>query len=275
MTVRFSLTTTAPLPWIFGELLPTAESLLTPKVVPTHVDLPPILPTYGYLPVMLCLLGTFLLAIRGGKRNYGLVLGLLALLAMLAVFYTLHYGQVFVYERGLMVAMLMMSLIAGAGLMWVRHLRLPVKISSRLKVPLITNNMGSVLCLALIIVTLVMCIPVRQNILYYHMIDDADYRAFVWIRNNVDDSYEKAILDPWKAVAFSAITGRYTYAQIFGTPSANSGEANKFLREGSTDTAFLKENGISIVYTQEECRNPDLVEMTDNVYLLKETEVSE
>ena len=34
--------------------------------------------------------------------------------------------------------------------------------------------------------------------------------------------------------------------------------------------AFLRENGISIVYTRGECDNPDLVEAEKNIYLLKE-----
>jgi hypothetical protein len=107
------------------------------------------------------------------------------------------------------------------------------------------------------------------------MIDREDYEAFVWIKDNIDESYEKAILKPWKGVPFTAITGKYAYARITGTPTPNSGEARNFLREGSTDTTFLKQNGISIVYTRGNVDNPDLVEVRENIYLLKEAEPPE
>ena len=82
----------AVFPWIFNLLLPTAKSLLTPRPVTEFVQLPRLIQAYGHLPVAFCLIGAFLLAIRGGKKNYGLVLGLLTLLLMLVTFFTFHYG---------------------------------------------------------------------------------------------------------------------------------------------------------------------------------------
>jgi len=82
----------AVFPWIFNLLLPTAKSLLIPQPVTGFVQLPRVIQAYGYLPIAFCLLGAFLLAIRGGKKNYGLVLGLLTLLLMLVTFFTFHYG---------------------------------------------------------------------------------------------------------------------------------------------------------------------------------------
>lgn len=106
----------APFPWIFQMPLPTAKQLLTPQPVPAYVDLPVIISQYGYLPIALSLAGCFLLAMRGGKKNYGLVLGLLALLSMLVTFFSFHYGVEIMYERGLLYLMLMLSIIAGSGL---------------------------------------------------------------------------------------------------------------------------------------------------------------
>ena len=72
------------------------------------------------------------------------------------------------------------------------------------------------------------------------------------------------------------------------SPRQKDKEAYAFLRSGSNDTAFLRENGISIIYTRVSSGaeninfysgegntnyssdNPDLVELTENVYLLKE-----
>ena len=189
---------------------------------------------------------------------------------MLVAYYTFQYGVEIMYFRGLTYMMLLMSIVAGAGLMGVRKLQLPVKVKAWLKIPFLTQNAGNILCLALIALTLVMVIPVRQNTPYYHMIDKADYEAFIWIKDNVPESYDRAVLDPWKATAFTAVSEKDVYTRIHEAPTAKDEEAYTFLDNGCTDTEFLKENGISIVYSREECRNPDLVEVRENVYLLEE-----
>lgn len=258
----------APFPWIFRLLLPTAKSLLTLKPLPEYIDFPRVLQAYGYIPIAICLLGTFLLAVKGGKKNYGLILGLLALLAMLVTFFTFHYGISIMYERGLMFMMLMVSIVAGAGLAAVKNLSLPAQLTTRLKVPsLVAQYAGWSLSLALIVIMLVTTIPSRQNTNYYHMIDEQDYRAFVWIEENLGNG--KAILDPWKATAFAALTGKNIYTRTHEFPRPKDREATKFLEEGCQDTAFLKEKGISIVYNRKDCQNPALAQVRENIYLLK------
>jgi len=249
--------------------LPTAKSLLSPQLVPTWIELPRLIQDYGYLPISFCLLGIFLLAIRGGKKNYGLISGLLALLVMLVTFYTFHYGLHIMYTRGLMYMTLMLSIIAGAGLRRVGIIRLPSKLIGGPKA-FLARNVGNILCLVLVVVTLAMVIPDRQDIPYYLMIDGQDYEAFTWIRDNVNEDYDRAILDPWKATAFTAITRKKIYTRIHAYPNPSDMEAYEFLRGGCTDTTFLTDNDISIVYTPESCNNPDLVEVRKNVYLLKE-----
>lgn len=260
----------APFPWIFDLLLPTAKSLLSQTPVPSHIDFPMVIKTYGYLPVSLCLLGTFWLVIRGDKKNYGLVFGLLALLALLVSFYTFHYGVSILYQRALMFMMLMLGIIAGAGLAGIRSFRLPSWLGG--SNPLPAKVIGIVLCLVLIGATIAMTLPNRQDTPYYHMIDKQDYEAFVWIGNNVGEGYNKAILDPWKATAFSAITQKNVYTRIHARPMPSDQEATKFLKGGCADTAFLRKNGISIVYTRESCSNPDLVAIREWVYILEKSE---
>ncbi|MFC2021851.1 hypothetical protein ACFLTR_01365 [Chloroflexota bacterium] len=271
-------------PWIFALLLPTAKSLLTPTPLTEFVQLPRVIETYGYLPIVLCLLGTFLLAIRGGKQNYGLILGLLALSLMLVTFYTFHYGVPIMYERGLMYLMLMISIVAGAGLMSLRKLELPGMSGFRLKKPLIVQAIGIALCLVFIGATLAMALPDRQAEPYYHMIDREDYQAFVWIKDNINEDYEKAILDPWKATAFTAITDKNIYTRIHMAPTPTDLEAYAFLSGGSSNTAFLRQNKISIIYTrvydgarsiEYSSDNPDLVEVAKNIYLVKGAEQGE
>jgi hypothetical protein len=101
------------------------------------------------------------------------------------------------------------------------------------------------------------------------MINDEQYQAFVWIRDNVGDRYDRAILDPWEATPFSAITGKYVYTRIHAFPTAKDEAASGFLKAGCRDTRFLRENGISIVYTEGDCLNPDLTRVKEHVYLLE------
>jgi len=257
-------------PMFQSYILKTWESLFTPTLPLTFVQLPQIIPAYGYLPIIFCLVGTGILALRGGKRNYGLAMGLLALLVVLATFFALHYGEKWIYYRGLMYSMLLMSIVAGAGLNLVRSIRLSAKFLGRFKNSLVIRNTGNILCIILIGVTLVIAIPNRQDTSYYHMIDDSDYEAFVWIKENVGGEYERAVLDPWKGTAFTAITGKYVYTMIGEYPTPRAEQAYEFLLDGSSDTSFLRGNGISIIYTQQQVHNPELVEVRKNIYLLKE-----
>ena len=272
-------------PWIYNLLLPTGKSLFIQQSATDFVQLPRVIQTYGYLPILFCLLGTFMLAIRGGKKNYSLILGLLALLLMLVTFFTLHYGVSIMYERGLMYMMLMVSIVAGAGLAEIKNLKLPARLGDWLQVPpLITQNTGKFLSLALVGIILAISIPVRLDTPYYRMIDRQDYESFVWIRDNVNEDYGKAMLDPWKATAFTAITHKNIHTRIHMAPTPKDKEVYAFIKSGSRNTTFLRENGISILYTriseggpntEYSSDNPDLVEVAKNIYLLRKTETGE
>ncbi len=260
-----------PFPWIFSIIIPMAKSLMIQVMPRDYVAYPEIIQDYGYIPIVLALVGVLFLGIRGGKENYSLILGLSALLAMLVTFYTFHYGIHVLYERGLVYTMLLMSIFAGAGLAGMRQITLPAAFGSRLKIPpIITQNAGNILCLVLIVLTLAMVIPARQNAEYYHMIDSEDYQAFVWIKENVAGNYELAILDPWKATAFTAITGKHVYSRIGAFPDSKDSEVREFLWEGCQDTLYLKKRGISIVYTRSNCYNEELTEVRKYVYLLEQ-----
>ena len=169
-----------------------------------------------------------------------------------------------------MFMMLMLGIIAGAGLAGIRSFRLPRWLGG--SNPLPAKVIGIVLCLVLIGATIAMTLPNRQDTPYYHMIDKQDYEAFVWIRNNVGEGYNRTILDPWKATAFSAITQKNIYTRIHARPMPTDQKATKFLKGGCADTDFLRKNGVSIVYTRESCSNPDLVAIREWVYILKEAE---
>jgi hypothetical protein len=270
-------------PWIFSMLLPTAKSLLSQTEHSQFVELPQVIQDYGYMPLILCLVGVLYLALKGGKKRYGLVLGLLAMLVMLVSYYTFNYGVWIMYERGLTYMMLVAGIIAGAGLMAIKNLSLPERLGEWLRMPFVTRNAGRFVCLVLIGVTLALAIPARLETPYYHMIDEEDFQAFTWIEENVGPDYTRAILDPWKATAFAAITGKRVYTRIHSSPLPKDEEAYEFIREGCNDTGFLSGNGITIIYTrvylgpeqgntEYAVSNPDLVEVARNVYLLKKSD---
>ena len=269
VTAAVAIPFLAPFPWIFDLLLPTAIKLLNPVPPIDWIDFPRVIYTYGMIPVGLCLLGTFLLVMRGGRKNYSLVLGLAAILIMLATFYTLRYGIPIMYDRGLMYMMLMMSIITGAGLAGFNQLRLPENLT-RIPARLVTAT-GHILCLVLVVVILVVTIPQHQDIPYYHMIDREDYESFVWIRDNLSTDYDKAVLDPWKATAFSAITQKAAYTRIHEYPKPSDTYVYNFLEGGCNNTNFLRENGITLIYARKPVTNPDLTEVRKFVYVLKET----
>jgi hypothetical protein len=280
ITVALAVPFVALFPWIFGMIIETAKGLLTPYVHSPYVELPRVISTYGYLPVSLVLLGVFTLGMKGDRKSWGLVLGLLALLLMLVTYFTFNYGFQPLYTRGLMYMMLIMSIVAGAGLTTVKNLKLPASLSIRLKVPFITQNVGRILCLILIIVILVIGIQDHLDTPYYYMIDRQDYESFSWIKTNVSQNYDKAILDPWKATACTALTGKHIYTRLHTRPLDRDMEAYSFLRGGSTNTTFLRENGISIIYTRVQdgagnnnyvSDNPDLVKLAENIYVLKKS----
>ena len=145
---------------------------------------------------------------------------------------------------------------------------------------MITQNTGKFLSIAIAVIILTITIPQRLAIPYYHMIDDQDYQAFIWIKNNLNQGNEKVILDPWKGTAFSAITGKRVYTRIHVAPLEDDNKAYDFLRSGSANTAFLKQNGITVIYTrlfdftqsqdiELDSANPDLIELAENIYVLK------
>lgn len=269
ITLVFAIPFAASLPWLFQPVvLPALRSLLHPQFPLDYVDLGSVISLYGYLPTVLCVVGVGALAFRRTTKGYGLVLGLLALAVMLAAFYTLHIGIAQLYYRGVMYLMLGMGIVAGAGLMLVRELQLPALARGRPIPSLLIKNSGRVLCLVLIGLTLFFGLSARHDIPYYHMIDQTDYEAFIWIKDNVGHDYDKAILDPWKASAFTAISGKKIYSRIGEFPRPADEQAIDFLEKGCTDTDFLKANGISIVYTRGDCRNPDLLRVREYVYLL-------
>jgi hypothetical protein len=218
---------------------------------------------WGYAPIIFFIAGVFLISKQGGRRGYALILACVLLLVHNMVFAYWHLGVPIIYHRSPHHLVLLMSLLGGYALYRLRNLSLPAKY----KIPSL-HRMRPVLLAVIVSLILVEAVTSHAKAPFYHMIDEQDYDAFVWIGRNLPASYDKAILDPWKATAFMALARRDVYSRIQHAPQEADAKAGDFLHGGSSDTTFLREKGISIVYSWEEVDNDSLVQLKDYIYVL-------
>ncbi len=211
-------------------------------------------------------MGMIYLAWQGKKDGYGMELGTGILLVMLAVFYTLHYGVDIVYYRGLLVSMLLMSVLAGAGVGWVMTLGVTpvlrqaqdertVKFRSDRRSSAWISPVAGLIIIGVLMGTI---IPMRLQEPYYHMVEAADYRAFRWIGEYPGDGEGKGLVDPWQGMAFAGVTGMPVYSLIGETPDGNAAAAYEFSQGAFAETSFLVQHNIAVVYTNGLVENTDL-----------------
>jgi len=244
------------LPWMWSRLLPALGKLQVSQALPAHVDIPALLWLFGMLPLILCFIGIIYLARKGDRRSYGLILGLALLLVAGLALLWFQYGNYILYARSLHTALLLIGILAGAGLLWVRSIKAPA---------------GGLLCALLVMVTLATTLPPRLNYTYYHMIDDEDYRAFTWIRDNVlMDDASLAVLDPWEATPFTAVTGINVLRRIAATQAPADDLVYRYLNSGCPDTAFLRDNRVTLIYNRLPCDGSGLIKVRDNVFIIDE-----
>ena len=255
-----------PFPWIFTLVLQNTGQLLTPQFMSQYIEIPALLGKYGLVPVILSFIGTVILITKGGKKNLGLILGLALLLIVMLVFLVFHYGLPGVYDRGLTTMLLFLCIFAGAGLFWIRTLRLPDGLLHKQK-SLLFRHASTISCVFLVLTILAIAVPTRVSAVFYHMIDDEDYRAFTWIKDNVGVEHTKALVDPWKATAFVAITGKKVLHRIWFNQELVDDRIYSYLKSGCQDSAFLRDNRLSFVYNQSQSDNPDLIEVRGRVFI--------
>jgi hypothetical protein len=255
------------LPWTFRVAAQTASQVLMPQYFSPYIELPDLLWKYGLLPIAFSFIGIVILIIKGSKKGLALILGLALLLVVMLVFIRFHHGLSTVYERGLTAMLLVMSILAGAGFLWLRNMRLPVGFLGKNKSSLFTN-VANIACVILAVVILVIAIPTRANAVFYHMINDEDYQSFVWIKNYINADYTSGLVDPWKATAFTALTGKKVLHRIWVSQEQLDNAIYQFLANGCPDTSFFIENRLSFVYSQMPCINENLVKVRNNVYVI-------
>lgn len=267
---------TISLPWTYDLFASQGASLFAPYDALVYHEIPNIIELIGVPVIVAGLVYVLVTSIAGNRKSYGLLIGCVFLLILLALYNTQRYGLVMLYLRGLIFLIVIMSILAGGGLKYIRTFNLP-----RLTGKTIRTGFSAVAVLAgvgLMVATLMVVIPDRLETPYYHTIDRIDYENFLWIRDNLDPSLQRVMLDPWKATAFAALTQRTVYTRTHDSAGDKEIDVYDRFNTDNVDTEFLISTGIGIIYTRigsnaedatVQLTNPDLVEVRPNIYIRK------
>jgi hypothetical protein len=229
----------------------------------------------GYIPYPLFVLGLVLLA-RSKRRIDRALLVTTVLVATYAfLYYEFGVGNAALYSRSILYLLLLLLLIAGLATAWMRRW-LTTLLSPRWAHGASFAAAGLVLA-AVTFPSLALNVEARYDETFYHRIGETQYDDFVWIRDNLCPGYGRALTDPKFGRPFAAISGRYAYAAIPATAAPvrpqRLDEARLVLKEGVPDADWLREHGVSIVYTTGRIESPELVQVHDRVYVLPDAEV--
>jgi len=105
------------------------------------------------------------------------------------------------------------------------------------------------LVILFIIFLLIILIPskIESTKPVYHIINEKEYNEFLKYKE-IDGN--RAVLDPWKAIAFSPITKKEIYSRIPPGPNKEYLDRNKkietFFNQSCSNKTFLKDNEIDI-----------------------------
>ena len=222
---------------------------------------------FGFIPLALFATGVGFLALEGGKKAWGLILSSLAFLVIVFMCNWLEIRSVSVfYDRSFMYLFLLAGIIAGFALKRLRLWLFGFLARFTRKAFLLSL----LVALTLVIAAGSLSVRSRLEVPYYHLITESQYDDCLWIRENLDSSYQKAVVNPLIATAFSPLTGKSVYAsnaaQFFSASRIE--EVQKFFAGNASDTSWLIERGIDIVYTDLPVNNPDLEELRDGIYIV-------
>lgn len=239
--------------------------------VTAHLPMDPIpypFPELGYVMVALAAIGFGFMIAKGSWRNYTLVIYTAILLLFVLLYrHLFDVGPEILYERSWLYVMLPMALIAGYGMSKLYHLGLEFFKRRNWRLPLIY---------LLLVVVIALALFQRMNGYsqakesYYHIIDGPTYYDFAWAGEELPQS-TNALLSPYDAWTFFPITGKYVFiakALPWGVEEAM--RIGQLFRSGIPDTDFLVAIGVDILYSPYPLNNPDLVEVRDQLYILRE-----
>ncbi|MFO7966500.1 MAG: hypothetical protein R6U44_02755 [Archaeoglobaceae archaeon] len=205
---------------------------------------------FGYIPAILAILGV----IRSQRREVPVVAALLLLLVLNNIYSVVGTIPLLMPERNYFYIMVLTSIVAGYGLYTIR---------------------SKTILAALVIAVIALGFSAQSHVNeeYYYIVNDQEFQDFMYIKENV--SGDKVLVRPWEGFALPAITEKPVYVYPGPSESAQekSAKAYTFFDYGCTDTSFLVENDIDIVYAHDGCLNSDLREVKERIYVLNDTAI--
>lgn len=236
-----------------------------------HLAVPPIwdaLSKFGYVPLALFVMGAGILIYRGERHDWALVLSAAGLLAFEQLYPRFYIGPDIIYERGWLYTYVLMGLLGGVAL---KELAQWTRLALLKRRPAMSTAASYALIGVIVVSALTVSVRSHMSEPYYHVINDASYQDFLWVREYVPPQYDIGVLDTGVAWPFASVSGKFAYtAEVAPNFHAEGRSAMKFLQDGASDTSWLKEKGITIVYTPRAIENNELIKVHNNVYLLVE-----
>jgi hypothetical protein len=229
----------------------------------------------GYIPYPLFVLGLGVLAMSGRSTDRALLVATALLAIFVFLYYSFRVGPEVMYSRSVLYLSMLVLLVAGLAASRIRGW-FTAFLSPRWAggASFIAAGLAIVF---LLLPSLGLSLQSRYQEDYYHVINDKQYQDFVWIRDNLCPGYERALVLPKLGRPFAAITGKHAYVAlpltVLPVRSPLVEEANQVLQEGVPDAAWLRERGVSIVYSERPASNPELVRLRERVYVLPPGEI--
>ena len=210
----------------------------------------------GYIITFIIILGIYF---STEKRKYLIAVSSLVLLFFALLFYRFEIEFFLPYRRTLMYLFVIFSVAFGAGCEGIIDLFKPKKL-----------KLLSIIILTALILIVALPAKLDSSKQFYHVINKADYNAFQYIKSSTPQN-SIVLADPWISNAITPIAERQVYSRIVQGPNeeseAKNEQAQTFLRNNCTNTTFLKQNNISVIYGT--CNSPDLEEVYTRVYFLR------
>jgi len=208
-------------------------------------------PLFGYVPIAFFFIGFYFLTQSKRKEDWTILIGVIIFLLVILFYINTGWLLLFSYHRTYMPLFILMVMVAGYGL-------------SKIKIkPVIA-----------IILLIAIALSLQQHFSeqYYHVIDEREYQDFLWIRDNTQKD-AIVLLDPWKARALPAIAERKVLSVTPFGPNTDILDFNKeitnFLDSNCSDTQFLRQYNVSVVYSENGCKNEDLIKVRERIYTIK------
>lgn len=105
---------------------------------------------------------------------------------------------------------------------------------------------------------------------YYRVIADEDWEAFAWIDEQLPADRDRILMEPWKALAFGAVSDRHVVeVQFPGDTVPPDALSLRVIAGGNVSLEELRDHGVEVIYTGgRSLDRPDLTRVRDGVYLV-------